>query len=168
MIFKYKRYIFDKTRKMEQPIFDSTLRDEPYPDNHIEPGFNNDTTDRQSKRNRATKLSSKTTVLEDTKVQQIVEAVTETCELSDSTKLVRVGKVESLKVTEDGESIAIVSGLFKMEENIKQFVSHSVFSAGNIIGEIQGPFGKLGKCKIRIKPNISALVDSVVELHSDI
>lgn len=64
----------------------------------------------------------------------------------------RHGIVDSIKDSEGGadvERVAIVSGLFSQEEDIRAFarVGFSVRTTGGT-GVLQGPFGKSGKCKI--------------------
>jgi hypothetical protein len=61
---------------------------------------------------------------------------------------VREAKIESLKV--EAEVIAIASGAFKMEENIRLYLGAKVYFQDKEIGEVIGPFGKLGKCKVKI------------------
>lgn len=63
----------------------------------------------------------------------------------------RIGKIESVKSFESGEpAVCIVSNAFKMEENIRQYIGAKVALAsdGSIIGALLGPFAKLGKCKV--------------------
>ena len=52
------------------------------------------------------------------------------------------------------EIIAIVSGAFTMEENIRDFAGCEVLAKdvehnSSITGTLLGPFAKLGKCKVR-------------------
>ncbi|RYG69069.1 GTP-binding protein [archaeon] len=59
----------------------------------------------------------------------------------------REGKVESTKV--DGEHlIAIISGAFRMEENVKLYVGSVVVTSTGVKGNVTASFGKLGKCKV--------------------
>jgi hypothetical protein len=92
------------------------------------------------------------------------------CDVSESYDL-REGTIESSKVEEDvGDGTKfvqlIVKGAFRMEENIRNHVGAPVIlpsaSGGSIvalpgftcsgghIGKLLGPFGKLGKCKVKL------------------
>lgn len=82
---------------------------------------------------------------------------------------VREGIVESIKSDGDGYNIAIVSGAFTMEENIRSFGSCLVqidqamaMNTSTATGELVGPFAKLGKCKVKFletnSPNVNAKV----------
>jgi hypothetical protein len=61
----------------------------------------------------------------------------------------RSGIVESVKTGPDGV-IAIVTQAFKMEENIKNYAGFVVYCNETVIGEVLGPYAKLGKCKIKL------------------
>lgn len=62
----------------------------------------------------------------------------------------RVGSIESLKDDLPGGrfATAIVAGAFRIEENIKLHGGAKVRGPGGEIGELKGPFAKLGKCKV--------------------
>jgi hypothetical protein len=63
---------------------------------------------------------------------------------------VRTGTIDSIKETPEGDVVAIVSGAFRMEENIRLFAGSSVVDAnGCVVGEMIGPFAKMGKCKVK-------------------
>lgn len=68
---------------------------------------------------------------------------------SDSNSI-RSGSVESVKMSPTGENVAIVVGAFKKEENIRQHIGAVVMMDGNVIGNLIGPFAKLGKCKVNL------------------
>lgn len=79
----------------------------------------------------------------------------------------RRGVIESIK-EESGESgerlvTAIVSGLFRMDENIRAHVGRAVTGPGNEVGEIRGPFGKMGKCKVLFSNGFSRAANSPVQ-----
>ena len=59
----------------------------------------------------------------------------------------RSGIVESVKVA--GEEITcIVSGAFKIEENIRNFAGAAAIGPGQVPGIMTGPYAKMGKCKV--------------------
>jgi selenocysteine-specific elongation factor len=62
----------------------------------------------------------------------------------------RGGCIESVKEGTDGPSscIAIVSGAFKKEENVKSYIGSIAWSESSSEGRLVGPYAKLGKCKI--------------------
>ena len=89
---------------------------------------------------------------------------------SDKPKLeLRFGVVESLKepASVDGKVVhhlVIVSGAFKMEENIREHVGALVEGPGGQAGEVIGPFAKLGKCKIKFECGFSGLEGTQVKI----
>ena len=78
------------------------------------------------------------------------------------------GEVEKLKgdVLENGKyPLAIISGFFTMEVNIKERAGTKVrIPSTNEEGSIVGPFGKAGKCKVSFPDGISAETGSKAEL----
>lgn len=76
---------------------------------------------------------------------------------------IRVGKIDSLK-SEDAVEHAVVSGVFRMEENIRLFVGLLCLTETDDVGELIGPFGKLGKCKIKFQGKCRAGVSSAVKM----
>jgi hypothetical protein len=83
----------------------------------------------------------------------------------------RVGRIESLKgdVLADGVhrgfDTAIVAGAFRMEENIRLVVESpgtTVTGPNGERGELIGPFGKLGKCKVKFAEGCVGPVDGYV------
>ena len=50
------------------------------------------------------------------------------------------------------EGAGIVRGAFRMEENVRLFSGSAVICAedGQPCGQLTGPFGKLGKCKVQL------------------
>lgn len=68
----------------------------------------------------------------------------------------RTGIVESIKDGQDGSAgscIAIVSGLFSQAEDIRALAKlgiavHATSSMDTVVGDVRGPFGKVGKCKV--------------------
>ena len=62
---------------------------------------------------------------------------------------------------------AIVSGAFKMEENIRSFVPLlKALGPNGEDGELLGPFGKLGKCKIRFPKGYLGPPNGVIKFIS--
>ena len=63
--------------------------------------------------------------------------------------IVLVGKIEKLK---EEDKTCIISGLFNPEDDMKLFIGRNISakSQENVIGEISGPFGKGGKCKVKL------------------
>jgi hypothetical protein len=76
----------------------------------------------------------------------------------------RTGCVDSVKMAPTGENVAIVSGAFKMEENIRQYIGAAVTMNGSIIGSLVGPFAKLGKCKVNLMEGLEVVAGSSVEI----
>jgi selenocysteine-specific elongation factor len=78
------------------------------------------------------------------------------------------GDILNLKgeVLENGRhTIAIVSGLFSMEDDIRQHKGRSVLSVSTKEeGIVDGSFGKMGKCKVFFKEGISADIGSKVKI----
>ena len=67
----------------------------------------------------------------------------------------REGIVESTKI-EDSSEIVTVKGAFRMEENIRLHtgavaVSGALENGVNSVGSLVGPFGKMGKCKVKFE-----------------
>jgi len=78
------------------------------------------------------------------------------------------GEIVKLKgdALDNGKStIAIVSGLFSMEDDISQHKGSKIVSCTTQEeGVIDGSFGKMGKCKVLFKDGISAEVGSQVKM----
>lgn len=80
------------------------------------------------------------------------------------------GEIVKLKgeVLDNGKnSMAIVSGLFSMEDDISQHKGRKVIvssSESGEIGAVDGSFGKMGKCKVLFKDGVSAEVGSKVKM----
>ena len=96
--------------------------------------------------------------------QQATAATPKVCaKKSDS-----FGDILNLKgeVLENGKhTIAIVSGLFSMEDDIRQHKGRSVLSVSTKEeGTVDGSFGKMGKCKVVFKEGISADIGSKVKM----
>lgn len=81
-------------------------------------------------------------------IEQSAHAISQIAPPANTT--MREGQIESLKPDPDTPSamIAIVSGAFRMEENVKAFTG-AVARAGQEEGLLVGAFGKMGKCKVR-------------------
>ncbi|KAL7557478.1 hypothetical protein ACA910_002369 [Epithemia clementina (nom. ined.)] len=79
------------------------------------------------------------------------------------------GEVVSLKgdVLDNGKyTVAIISGFFSMEVNIRERAGSKVrIPSTKEEGTIIGPFGKAGKCKVSFPNGISAEAGSKAELH---
>ena len=77
------------------------------------------------------------------------------------------GEVVSLKgdILENGKhSMAIVAGFFAPEVDIRQKVGWKVI-VGSESGNISGPFGKAGKCKVNFGEGISAIAGAKAKLE---
>ena len=86
---------------------------------------------------------------------------------SKSSNSTAVGEIVKLKgdVLDNGKNtVAIVSGLFSMEDDISQHKGRMVFAASEEKGTVDGSFGKMGKCKVFFKDGISAEVGSQVRM----
>ena len=80
-----------------------------------------------------------------------------------------IGDIESIKgevlIHNGKHTVAIVSGLFSMEDNINQHKGRNVLAMStNEEGELVGSFGKMGKCKVLFKDGISAEIGSKVKI----
>ena len=90
--------------------------------------------------------------------------------VSVSSESLRIGTIESLKPDSDPGSseltvVAIVTGAFSREENIRKYKDSNVRVVGkNICGLLVGPFAKLGKCKIMFFDGIHIVVGDAVEI----
>lgn len=81
----------------------------------------------------------------------------------------RQGLIDSIKDSEEGvdpECIAIVSGLFSQEEDIRAYVRLGmvVRSSDGVQGTLRGPFGKTGKCKVAFVGRTSVQVGDRVHV----
>ena len=82
---------------------------------------------------------------------------------------IRVGIVDVLKEEVDSRfSIAIVSGAFKLEENIREFVGSHVVGPDGEEGEVLGPFAKTGKCKVKFPKGIVGPVGTQIQIKIDV
>jgi len=83
-----------------------------------------------------------------------------------NTNAATLGEIVKLKgdVLDNGKStMAIVSGLFSMEDDISHYKGRQVLAtATEEKGMVEGSFGKMGKCKVSFKDGISAEVGSRV------
>jgi hypothetical protein len=81
----------------------------------------------------------------------------------------RFGEISALKgdVLENGKhSIAIVSGFFAPEINIKERAGARVYvPSTKDVGAIVGPFGKAGKCKVSFASGTAAAIGTKAELQ---
>jgi hypothetical protein len=82
---------------------------------------------------------------------------------------VRTGVIDSVKSSSNAASdpsplapkvpvlydTAIVSGAFRMEDNIKLHIGVPVRGPNGEFGELVGPYAKMGKCKVRFPNGIS-------------
>jgi selenocysteine-specific elongation factor len=80
----------------------------------------------------------------------------------------KFGEVVKLKgdVLDNGKStMAIISGLFSMEDDITQHKGRKVLcTTTEEEGAVDGSFGKMGKCKVSFKDGVSAEVGSRVKM----
>ena len=82
---------------------------------------------------------------------------------------IRLGVVETMKefFEDNGKKlfrVAIISGAFKLEENIRNCVGSQVTGPNGEIGEVIGPFAKTGKCKVSFDQGCEAESGSVVQV----
>jgi selenocysteine-specific elongation factor len=86
--------------------------------------------------------------------------------VSNPNQEIRTGKIESIKneSTDPPFDQIIVSGAFKMEENIRLYLGAFCMTEKDEIGELTGSFGKMGKCKIKIPGNCTAPLQSSVKI----
>lgn len=80
----------------------------------------------------------------------------------------REGHIDSVKVNGLGEEatcVAICSGLFSQQENIRELakLGMTVLTSSGVKGTLLSPFGKVGKCKIEFaQGNLVQVGDSVL------
>lgn len=91
-------------------------------------------------------------------------AAAATGEAKENAETNRRGTVESIKASPSGENVAIVSGAFRMEENIRLHIGATVTLDGKEVGQLVGPFAKLGKCKVNINNSAEVSVGVTVEI----
>lgn len=62
----------------------------------------------------------------------------------------REGVVDSVKIREDAVCVAICSGLFSQQEDIRAMARQgmTVLTLSGAKGTLSSPFGKMGKCKV--------------------
>ena len=88
--------------------------------------------------------------------------------MSKSNSEERLGDIDKLKgdALADGKlTMAIVSGLFSMEDDIGKHKGRKVVSLETEEeGTVEGSFGKMGKCKVFFKEGISAVAGSRVKM----
>jgi selenocysteine-specific elongation factor len=83
---------------------------------------------------------------------------------------VRTGKVESVKEESTPEPadesflVVVVSGGFRMEENVRLYLGARCVTENNEIGELISAFGKLGKCKVKFSSKTEIPVQSNVKI----
>lgn len=66
--------------------------------------------------------------------------------------LIRSGVIESVKPADNpNHFVCTVKGAFRMEENIRIFIGKKVIGPNGEIGQLLGPFAKLGKCKVEFE-----------------
>ena len=159
LTLRFKRYLHDRSKAMVQ---DLVYSNEDIPDFETLPALNEtsgsgdifDDDDDVVEEERAIERS--VADQQATIVPSIVEHSSDTKHESEHkqehapspTNETRQGVVESVKAAVDGEVIAIVKGLFTMEEDIRVYSGALAVTNTNCNGEVVGPFGKLGKCKV--------------------
>jgi selenocysteine-specific elongation factor len=81
----------------------------------------------------------------------------------------RVGYIESIKAegTDEVAMVAVVRDAFRMEENIKLYADCEVVGPNQETGILLGPFGKLGKCKVKFPDGtrVSTKVGDAVKIN---
>ncbi len=93
---------------------------------------------------------------------------------SPPTEISRMGVIDSLKEPLQGAeggkegdkfAISIVSGAFKIQENIRACIGSVVLGPNGEEGQLVGPFAKLGKCKVRFPTGIRGPPGGWVEIR---
>jgi hypothetical protein len=171
LTFRFKRFIFDKSRPMEQGIFDESIGDLPDVVEIVsEKSVENDFVLKKSKASKRVMENQKGLLLND--VDQSVSMIRNDINSNNDSSMIlgenrviqRCGQIESVK-SESTERIAIVSGLFRMEESVRDFVNTLVRLDGDeypVLGVVIGPFGKLGKCKVSLYDGMQVAIHSKV------
>lgn len=82
----------------------------------------------------------------------------------------RSGVIDSVKTNQDvqdGPLVVIVSGLFSPEEDIRTLAKLGmvVETTAGVCGNLRGPFGKLGKCKVEFARDDSVRAGDRVVAH---
>ncbi len=98
-----------------------------------------------------------------------VQATTDGIHGSDEARVrTPCGEIEKIKgdILQNGKhTVAIVSGLFSMEDDITQHKGRRVCCLStDEEGVVDGSFGKMGKCKVFFKEGISADIGSRVQI----
>ena len=148
LILRFKRFVHDKTKRMcqfdrdfDHLVPDSTPGEVDMVEGEGEKARNGNVGGRSAGRGE---ISNKSTKIQTSKDK-------------DRKTVNRKGIIESLK--EDGE-LAIVSGAFSMEEDIRSHAGSQVHivveGVQKGVGVLIGPFAKLGKCKVRLEEKYDA------------
>lgn len=174
LLFRFKRFIFDKSRAMEQGLFNDSIGDPPDTrDNSVHSKVVDNGTN--AKKSEVAKAPKQIEALRD-----IVLTPGDTVEVKTVNNCItsiamnhgihtRVGQVESIKSESKTDRIGIVTGLYRMEENVRDFENSVVRfqdNEGIILGHVIGPFGKLGKCKVKLINEIDVSVGTQVVVIS--
>ncbi len=143
LILRFKRFLFDKTKSMRQ--FDRDF-------DHLVPDSGPEEIDRDEGELEHTKSGKDGSHPKEKKRVPIESTGTRMPKDKERVPVERRGVIESLK--DDGQ-LAIVSGAFSMEEDIRSHAGAPVciVSEGERggVGAVIGPFAKLGKCKVRLE-----------------
>ncbi|CAM9216778.1 unnamed protein product [Ectocarpus fasciculatus] len=77
----------------------------------------------------------------------------------------RAGTVDSVKPGSSGHTcICIVSGAFRMEENIRDHVGAVATAPSGLTGSLVGPYAKMGKCKIEFSSTTGVSVGDTITI----
>eukprot|EP01038_Epipyxis_sp_PR26KG_P008963 gene8963-12085_t len=176
LILRYKRYIYDKTKAMNQDGIDETnelfLAQQSEQSIHTNiskiSSFYNDGVDSTSKDINSTVSSIQEECIDLN--HNIIDSFGDT--KAASMPIHNEDKVNNSSQNEEkGINISFVDkicGAFKMEENIRAIIESnkiiSVIGPNGEVGELIGPFGKLGKCKILFRSGCLGPVNGIVKI----
>lgn len=155
LFLRFKRYANDPKKAIHQdgnlpPVRAGTIVDPP--------------AKTKKKRQNKSKSGSTTNGLA---VQSTTERVQGANEARPRNPYGEIEKIKGELLQNNKYSIAIVSGLFCMEDDITQYKGQRVHCLSTEEeGVIDGSFGKMGKCKVYFKDGISAKIGSQVQIMS--
>ncbi len=182
LFLQFKRFFGDKTKSMKQS--GSDVKEGEFFSNDGEPISNiekNDATERSTASETINKLSLSDTIAskknhkakENTTIAKETEANIDSNRKSYTGRKateIRKGTVDVLKeeITKDGSVlyvVAIISGAFHMEENIRDYVGSTAVGPDGETGEVLGPYAKMGKCKVRFPDGLKGHVGMEININ---
>jgi selenocysteine-specific elongation factor len=151
LILRFKRFVHDKAKVMKQfdRDFDHIKVDDTV--RYSDGGEGGTANNNKSEPPHPPVKRAAKDVLNEPSKQQTEKIDPPAPALKSSRVVEREGVIDTLK--EEGH-LAIVSGMFGMEENIKSYIGAKASGPQGQKGELLGPYAKLGKCKVRFEENM--------------